>query len=52
MADLVKAVSKTVFPNGMTQVYENGALIKKQPTDRLNVWYRWLHILKVKHNWQ
>lgn len=51
MADLLKSVAYTVLPDGDTIKYNHGALIKKRKSHRINVWYRWLHILKVQKGW-
>lgn len=49
MAELLQAVSKTSYPNGKTKVYEHGMIPTRRTTERINVWYRWLHVLNLKN---
>lgn len=42
MAELIKSVSKTVFPDGKTRVYTHGMLLQKLPSENFNQWQEWL----------
>lgn len=51
MAELIKSINKTVFPDGKVRVYEYGMLPKALPIDenKFKVWRRWLRMLKLKY---
>lgn len=51
MADLIQSVTHTVDPQGKVTVYQSGMLVKRRSSHRINVWWRWLSILKAKYHW-
>lgn len=53
MSDLRQAVIRTTFPDGKIQVYQYGMIVKPRivTNHELNVWRRWLKILKAKYHW-
>lgn len=56
MSNLNLSVGHTVYPTGEIKRYPYGFIPKREPftpetEKRLNIWYRWLKIMKAKYNW-